>query len=454
MTLSCFPKCFFIGTALAWSFSCLERTHGAMLAGELPQGPSLQEYVGKFCFDFSPAHAPVGLIELNTFSGVIPESEPSDLYLMMFDDDQHWKTARRTWRSSSCDEKKKLASYVHGFGFTTDGPYWNFTTDGPYWKRKRTDGPYWNFTTDLHEGIRPRWWHYTVVSCGKGLTSPLRYSIHSQNSLRGWQSEFSMDHQGMLPLHVICSVLFLVAILTNVCWIRCRPVPLQQGLAEHPYFKIMMLAYAASTVSCLAKAAHYGKFMLDGYGSNRLRLLGVVSAIVANSTIFIIAMMVSKGWAIGNVSFSNRSIFLSLIAIMGSLSALCELYAEANLDESTTVYSYQSPGGVAACVLKIFFFCWFSHEIKGTHDEEMDRKPKQFYKVFGLAFSIWFACPDHRPPRIHAQPMGPVQDSDSGRAGRTSQRPGIDIVPVARTRLAARCSASGHCSKAIPSGRL
>jgi len=195
----------------------------------------------------------------------------------------------------------------------------------------------------------------------------------------------------MLPLHVICSVLFLVAILTNVCWIRCRPVPLQQGLAEHPYFKIMMLAYAASTVSCLAKAAHYGKFMQDGYGSNRLRLLGVVSAIVANSTIFIIAMMVSKGWAIGNFSFSNRSIFLSLIAIMGSLSAICELYAEANLDESTTVYSYQSPGGVAACVLKIFFFCWFSHEIKGTHDEEMDRKPKQFYKVFGLAFSIWFA---------------------------------------------------------------
>merc|ERR1712194_400615 len=51
--------------------------------------------------------------------------------------------------------------------------------------------------------------------------------------------------------------------------------------------------------------------------------------------------------------------------------------------------SYQSGTGVMTLMIKIFMFCWFSHQTKSTYDDEMHAQHRRFYKVLGFSMSGW-----------------------------------------------------------------
>ena len=102
---------------------------GLLLEGELPHESDFAEYIGKFCFDYDPGGEVVGTIhfELKPWMNEMPvEDRSKEIVFLVFDDEEkHWIHARRNWDSSTCEQKKALASlvtHVQPVNVTTNQP--------------------------------------------------------------------------------------------------------------------------------------------------------------------------------------------------------------------------------------------------------------------------------------------------------------------------------------------
>jgi len=347
----------------------------ASLEGMLPrdQVGDFGLYAGKFCYDYQNSSEVIGQVHVDITREferpVIPKGR---LYFMIFDDEKgHWKSARRKWGSSTCEEKKADAS---------------LTMQLDVWSDKKTT----SYEIRIRERLRPRFWYFTFVACGLDLSEmPIRYSLHATNDLWGWQSEFSLDHIQLFSVYAMFTVGFGLAALATAWASRWRAAVQDPPLREHPYIQLLTLAYLASTASCGLFLLHYTIFMHNGFGSLRIRFLAVVAGIVANCTIYLVAILSSCGWAITTAVLPNRRCFLGLVTVLGFLTAVCELHAETMVDQSTKLYSYQSTGGVMTLVLKIFMFCWFAFQVKCSYEEELQEKRRRFYKYLGVSMGCW-----------------------------------------------------------------
>jgi hypothetical protein len=135
---------------------------------------------------------------------------------------------------------------------------------------------------------------------------------------------------------------------------------------------------------------HYVIFMYNGMGVKRIRFLGVLAGIVANCTMFLIAILSSIGWAITMFQLEGRRTFLAAVSFVGCLSAVAELHAEIMLDESTKLYAYQSAPGMLAMMLKVFMFCWFAFQIRQTYQAEVrNERARHYFAVMGISFTLW-----------------------------------------------------------------
>lgn len=348
--------------------------------GLLPRAKDFATYIGKFCFDFNPdPDIKVGQVSVTTIRESLPHQTPKsikgELYFLIFDDEgKHWKKMRNLWHNSTCAEKRQDAS-------------WTKLVD----LKKEQDMN--TFMIHIGERLRPRFWYFTFIGCdGLDLTEfPIRYSLHATNDLQGWQQEFSLDHTGLFTTYVVFTVCFAFAGLAT--W-RCAAGSAADRLPvkDHPYVQLLMLAYVASAASCALFLAHYYLFVHSGFGSLRLRFIGVCAGIVANCTMYLLAILASCGWAISRAELPNRQCFLSLVSIIGFLHLLCELHAEMMVDQSTQIYAYSGLGGVFTLMLKVFMFCWFAFQTKSSYKEECVEKRRVFYKILGISISGWSLC--------------------------------------------------------------
>lgn len=342
-----------------------------VLEGELPMKQNFAEYVGKFCFGYqtNDTDGSVGVVRISMTSHVVPKkplTQKGMLYFLLFDDEKkHWKEARKHWDTSTCLEKKASASLA---------------TEILQHKME--------YMINIREKVRPRFWYFTFVACDMEVSdAPFVYTVHATNDIAGWQGEFSLDHMGLVTLYGIFTVAFGAATLWTVWQTKWRPST--QSVREHPYLQLLVLSVGSSLASCFCFMVHYILFMKDGFGSHRIRFLGVLAATVANCTIFLIAILSSVGWAISTHVLPGRRFFLGAIAAVGGFSALAEWRSETAIDQSTKLYSYQSTPGAIALMLKVFMFCWFAYQMRETHDLERQILTRQYYKLLGIAFSIW-----------------------------------------------------------------
>jgi len=230
--------------------------------------------------------------------------------------------------------------------------------------------------------------YFSFVGCGLdleelNLEEPLRYRVHTENGLWGWQSEFSFDKIGLCGIYAVSTVFFAILLIGTSRAARNRDV------GEHPFLQLLHLANIASTASCALMLSHSLLFMEDGIGSKRMKFLGVLATVVANCTIFLIAILSGSGWAITDMKLPHRRCFLGVLLLVGGLSMYCELRAENTIDQSVKLYSYQSTPGMLALLLKVFMFCWFAYQTQATHDAEMDDRFRRFYKWLGGIVSFW-----------------------------------------------------------------
>jgi len=366
---------------LAWSWALgpgsggLLGARAVVVEGKLPEERNFAQLLVKFCYDFIPDEAKdVGVVTLDLIpleSMALDQPASGRLLFMLFDDENnHWKKVQREWETSTCEEKIQASSDTVEAVLASD-------------KEETT------YLVRIREKVRPRFWYFALVACDMQMSTPVRYRIHTQNEKWGWQSEFSLDHMGLFILYAVFTVAFGVATAATAYASRWQSGPDQPPLREHPYLSLLLLSYSASLVSSALFLTHYALFIRDGCGSKRLRFLAVTASVVANCTIFLIAILSSNGWAISNFMMPYRRCFLGLVSFTGGLSALCELGAETAVEQSTKLYSYQSGPGVLAVILKLFIFCWFAYQMKSTYDEEIHGRLKKFYKCLGISLTGW-----------------------------------------------------------------
>eukprot|EP00931_Biecheleriopsis_adriatica_P106279 TRINITY_DN80760_c0_g1_i1.p1 TRINITY_DN80760_c0_g1~~TRINITY_DN80760_c0_g1_i1.p1 ORF type:complete len:453 (+),score=55.50 TRINITY_DN80760_c0_g1_i1:96-1454(+) len=352
-------------------FTLHPRVSATFFTGSLSNEANVRHFVGKFVFDFRPnLDESVGTVTVKARRDGPPLERSRDgrLFFFLFDDERsHWKRVRRHWNARTCDELIQAASLHSEIVLSTE-------------EHEVV------YTIQIREHLRPRFWYFAFAACDLKLNNPLEYEVHAENDMWPWQKEFSLDHIGLLHCYATYSVMYAVTLGCTVLALRRGDGPPRR---EHPYVQLLLMSLCSSVASCCLFSVHYALFMQNGFGSKRIHFMGVLGSIVADCTIFLIAIFASVGWAISTAVLPQRRVFLSAVALVGGLNGLLELRASTMTDLSTKVYSYQSTPGLFSLILKVFMTCWFCYQIRIVHDEETKEKRRKFYKVLGVGFSVW-----------------------------------------------------------------
>jgi len=354
----------------------------ALFEGLLPVQSTgdFAEFIGKFCFDYDKNGTTleesqiVGTLEWEVMNegGHPLNLGGGKLYVLLFDDERSaWKKAQKTWANSTCEEKRQSASLVSEISSEDIQ------------------------TGTLHpiliqERLRPRFWYFTIVGCGLELNHDfIRYKLHATNELWGWQKEISLDHINLFYVYLGFTICFCMSGMA-AGWVSIMsPAAQDPPLREHPYIQFLVISYSASALSCIAFLIHYGMFVHNGYGSLRIRFLGVFFGIAANCVLYLMSMLASCGWAINNAALPYRRYFLALISVIGAVQGLCELHAETTITQSTQIFTYAGSVGALMVVLKIFVFLWFAFQVRNSYLDELDGRRQRFYKYLGFGIGVW-----------------------------------------------------------------
>lgn len=363
---------------------------GLLLQGEFPHGSDLTEYLGKFCFYYSPSGEKVGIIhfELKPKTYNLPKSitDHMELSLLIFDDQEdHWQRARRDWNSLSCAEKKALASMVTKVNIS------HITTSQPI-----------DYQINIVERLRPRFWYFTLVACDVPNQLPtathgvwehplsqlsMDYKLHAENLALGWQSEFSWDQADMLRVYMAFCACFVCV------WGYCIFESSKKGIRQHPLVRMLSLANALSVATTLIFAVYYGIFSQHGSQCGWLRFVGLLVGTIVIAAIFLVIMMVGEGWAEVKgfaCSLKDKLQFFQAVVVLAGACAFCEIHDQFVVDQSTKLYTYQSVPGVLALLIKIVMFSWFWRSTQKTLSSTQGQQDQAFYKILLWSITGWF----------------------------------------------------------------
>lgn len=360
---------------------------GLLIEGELPVSEDFSTYLGKFCFDFDPTNAtssgdvdfrifPVD--PMYSFNGrKVPDRE---LVFALYDDSRkHWKIARREWETSTCEQKLALASLVERVPIKGQLDSMSDTIASTYWLH-------------VKEHIRPRWWYFTLLTCGKPLTEKMRFRLHLNQTHHGWQAEFSWDELEQLPLHCGFCLGFLIVWLACVCCLQSRAGG-GDDIREHPLVRLLLLSHVSAVLSSGFFVTYYAVYQQIGRLLWRVRFLGVVGELISTSTVCIVVLLVAHRWGIGRAKFRSKRIFFGTVTILCGLICYCEIGSEVLVDQSTKLYRYQSFSGLMVVLCKIVMFLWFFRSCFGTITtlpRTCSVEEPLFFRILLLTFSIWF----------------------------------------------------------------
>lgn len=313
--------------------------------GTLPQDRHFVEYVGKFCFDYSKVDE-AGLFRF-TVEGLVQEApveppptvqpaspcwgpcDPSGgLYLVVYDDEKaHWRSVHKEWATLTCKERLQDASWA--------------TRLSPL-----PVGGALNRTVFVSEKIRPRFWYFSFVSCGvQEFLKPVEYHIHTENILLGSQHEFGVDHEGMLALHILFTITFVVF---SVALRVTTAVPGRtESFRARPLLRLLVLSGVSSAVGSALLSAHYFTFMNDGVGLPLVEVGAVIMASISKGFLSMLQLLMAKGWVLffsaGEIAW--RRFTVCTIGAIIIASAACEVHGKYSHDWRTTLYLYESwPG--------------------------------------------------------------------------------------------------------------
>lgn len=378
----------FVASQLAVAFACLATCVGGWRTwGVLPLDSTFASYVGKFCFDYTRQQGVAaghfsfsieGKVQEGAHTTRTTEGAPcwgpcetqGNIYLMVFDDEQdHWARIREKWHSITCEEMLHDASFAVNI--------------------RPLNGQF-NRTVEVTESVRPRFWYFIFAACGVDVVEPIIFEIHAENFRHGIETEFSLDENGSLAMHLLFAFLFTaVAIaLRHVA----RRATGAEALRSRPLLRLLLVSCLCSAAGSACISLHYAVYAANGYGLRVLEVLGQLWLCGAKVLLTVLQLLTAKGWALfyaPEEMLSRRLMFLILGGIILT-SVWCEIHAQYFHDWSTTLYLYESIPGMIILGLNVLLFLEAWRSMHETYRLETSTEVRLFYALTSASSFLYF----------------------------------------------------------------
>jgi len=355
----------------------------------LPVDDIFAAYVGKFCFDYKRGpEVEAGRFEFVLHGQVLagphetalPSSEgppcwgpcetQGNLYLLVFDDEQdHWKRAHRHWNTLTCEEMLHYASFAMPLS----------PLEGRF-----------NRTVYVHESVRPRFWYFTFAACGVTVVEPIQYEIHTENILKGFQSEFGIDENDSLQLQLLASFIF-ICIAFGLRQVAKRATG-AEALRSRPLLRMLLLSALCSAAGASCLALHWSVYMVNGYGASIFEVMGQIWICGSKALLTLLQLLTAKGWALfyAPEELVQRRLMICILGGIILTSVACEIHADYFHDWSTALYLYESWPGMVILLLNMVLFAEAWRSMRETYRHETSDEVRIFYVVISSASFLYF----------------------------------------------------------------
>lgn len=393
------------------AFACLAAAaalpgvNGTVVDGKVQLGPREARVVTKFCWDFNPAcpfsansssPCPMeirpALFEADVWGGVIDSSSAASTGAAPKDGE---KKEPKIWIALLDDEYYSFPLLKEVFDDVHCQEIVNRAKSKVEIEWKSIEGNnHQNYLRRIAQHVRPRWWYVTVVSCAD-VGVELSYHMHMNNTLRGWQSELSADHQGV-PILAFLQAAVLCALASRQ-WKSAQEWSLQ-GVTRR-CFRLHPAVMVITAASFLAAASSVGYFvyfyhMLQGVAAYRgLSAFCRAGMIAAKTLISILLMMLARGQCVCTAElswFEHKEVVFGL-SVFGVLSFWLESWGSSEVTNTSVEYIYDTRPGTALVMLDMLWLYLYASRCWATWDAETRVRPKFFYRRYGAPWTAWFA---------------------------------------------------------------
>jgi len=248
-----------------------------------------------------------------------------------------------------------------------------------------TSGVPGHFTPSSY--VATYFWYLVVADCSVKTLDLESYEFLFLNSEYGpWEKQFSFDRWGIGQTYIAFFVLYVILLSLHLygCWQLFRVE------AYHPLVKILTVAVILEFFDTTFQMIHYSIYAGDGVGAPALEAFGNLLNMGSNLLLMFFCILVAKGWAITSHYLSQKNIVLIVMSlfILGYLFLF--IWDNFARDPASTYYFYESLPGIIVLVLRTALVGWFLWCLRDTLRLENLPERRQFYKIFGMAYTAWF----------------------------------------------------------------
>jgi len=231
------------------------------------------------------------------------------------------------------------------------------------------------------------YWYLAVADCTQEDLDIESYDFHFTNPEYGyWEREFSFDRWGVAQTYIAFFILYIILVALHLygCW------QLYRIEAYHPLVKVLTIAIMLEFFNILFQLIHYSGYAENGIGAPALEAFGNLLNMGSNLLLMFFCILVAKGWAITSHYLSQKNIVFIVMSlfILGYLFLF--IWDNFARDPALTLYFYESVPGFLVLLLRTILVFWFLWCLRDTLRLENLPERRQFYKIFGMAYSAWF----------------------------------------------------------------
>jgi len=201
-----------------------------------------------------------------------------------------------------------------------------------------------------------------------------------------WEKQFSFDRWGIGQTYIAFFVLYIILLALNIY----GSIQLYKVEAYHPLVKILTVSNILEFFNVLFQMIHYSIYAGDGVGAPALESFGNLLNMISNLLLMFFCILVAKGWAITSTYLSQKNIVLIVMSVFTLGYLVLFFWDTFARDPALTLYFYESVPGVIVLILRTVLVIWFLWSLRDTLRLENLPERRQFYKIFGVSYSVWF----------------------------------------------------------------
>lgn len=328
--------------------------------------------LGRFCFSKVSSAKTSDIGGINIVETASEYSHGTTFFAMYYDEKFSWGAVEKN-KTSTCEEKRKLASMAMTVTSTKEATY------------------------HPHDYVRPHIWYVAALNCPlSNETKPskldTKYTITFKNVDN---SHFGFDEMGMLPLNAVYFVFFII--LTGVQIVACYFLWMRRSL--HPIVQILAICLILITFSVMFVLIHWANYKQNGRGCPGCRVFGQLLSGFSSIFFALLLIMIASGWAVTYHILPRKIIVLGIFAAYVLFYLILFICANATGSNAASTQLVYTSGTLLGFVIVYILLCWFgiyayfAYSLYLTFRDETQFEKKLFYLIFGIGYSFWYVLP-------------------------------------------------------------